>query len=129
MAGSTAAGTTETMESNVIIEAATIAAEQAAAGGGISSADLLAGGITIFVFIIVPLMVWAIRSLINEAKRRTEDSLNLREIARSNKSVENKLDEYMDRTDTKIVIIKEDIAGIKSIIRTGHNGHRSQNDE
>lgn len=107
----------------MIVEAATVAAAQAASGGGISSADVFAAGITIFVFIIVPLMIWAIRSLINEAKRRTEDSMNLREIARSNKAVEQKLDSYMDRNDAEVVHVKEDIAAVKALVNISRNGH------
>lgn len=123
MDGFTARSTTETMENTVIVEAATVAAAQAASGGGISSADVFAAGITIFVFIIVPLMIWAIRSLINEAKRRTEDSMNLREIARSNKAVEQKLDSYMDRNDAEVVHVKEDIAAVKALVNISRNGH------
>lgn len=111
------------MGTTVIQAAMTVAAAQAASGGGISGADVFAAAITIFVFIIVPLVIWAIRSLIGEAKRRTEDSMNLREIARSNKAVEQKLDGYMDRNDAEIVHIKEDIAGVKALVNIGRNGN------
>jgi len=96
-----------------------------ATSGGLSSADLLAASITLFVFIVVPLIIWAIRSLINEAKRRTTDSINLASMAKSNNEINDKLDQYMDHNNGQIVKIKEDIASVKTAIGMTRNGRNS----
>ena len=116
--GFTAASTTETMESTVI-NAATAHVVAQASSGGISTADVFAAAITIFVFIIVPLLIWAVRSLINEGKRRTEDSLNMAATRKSNDDLVVLLKEHIEKEDAAIVEIREDVAGLKAIIRLG----------
>lgn len=119
MDGFTAASTTQTMENTVIVEAAA-----QAASGGISTADVFAAAITLFVFVILPLLVWAIRSLINEGKRRTEDSLNMAATRKSNDDIRTLLEKHIEKEEKDMGDVKEDVAGLKAIIRMGGSNGR-----
>lgn len=110
------------MESNVITAVLTHVMAQGASSG-ISTADVFAAAITIFVFIIIPLLVWAVKSLINEGKRRTEDSLNMAATRQSNDDIRALLKEHIEKEDAAIVEIREDVAGLKAIVRMG--GHQN----
>lgn len=90
-----------------------------AASGGISTGDVFAAAITVFVFIVIPLLVWAVRSLINEGKRRTEDSLNLAGGRKATEDVRDLLQKHIEKEEAQIIEIREDVAGIKAVIRLG----------
>lgn len=105
-------------------EAAMIVASSSITGG-----DLLAGGITIVVFLVIPFVIWIIRSLIGEAKRRTADSLNLASIAKSNQDLNHNFTNYAEKNDQTIVGIKQDIAAIQAIQQIQPvNGHGRPHD-
>lgn len=115
MDGNTAEGITQTT-GNTMIDAQVLAD---AASGGISTGDVFAAAITVFVFIVIPLLVWAVRSLINEGKRRTEDSLNLAGGRKATEDVRDLLQKHIEKEEAQIIEIREDVAGIKAVIRLG----------
>lgn len=89
----------------------------------ISTGDLLGAGVTIFCLVLIPMVVWLLKSLLSEAKRRTADSINLKSIADSNAEMKDSLKEYIVRNDAEMVHVKEQLAAIKAVLpRTNHRG-------
>lgn len=124
MDGNTAEGITQTT-GNTMIDAAVLSHVLAAGESGITTGDVLAAAITIFVFIVVPLLVWAVRSLINEGKRRAVDSLNMAGSRKATEEVRDLLQKHVEKEEAQIVEIREDVAGLKAIIRLGGHSNGS----